>query len=68
MKGKEYFVGDSLSGADIMMSFPLEIAKARGVLAVFPPLSDSVDRIEARPAYLRALKRGGDEATAMFGR
>jgi glutathione S-transferase len=68
MKGNEYFVGDSVSRADIMMSFPLEIAKARGVLAVLQPLSDCADRIHAPPAYLRALKRGGDAATTTFGR
>lgn len=68
MEGKEYFVGNALSGADIMMSFPLEIAEARGVLAAFEALSAFVDRIHARPAYLRALEKGGDYSFSIFGR
>jgi glutathione S-transferase len=59
MKGREFFAGDKLSGADIMMSFPLEAAKARGGLAAFPELSSFVDRIQSRPAYLVALQKGG---------
>lgn len=59
MKGRDYFAGDALSGADIMMSFPLEAAKARGGLAAFPELVKFVDRIQARPAYLVALHKGG---------
>lgn len=59
MKDRDYFAGDKLSGADIMMSFPLEAAKARGGLTAFPELSDFVDRIQSRPAYLVALQKGG---------
>ena len=59
MTGREFFVGSSLTGADIMMSFPLEAARARGILAAYPALSAYVDRIQARPAYLRALEKGG---------
>ena len=49
------------SAADIMMSFPLEAAAARGGLtaATHPKLSDFLSRIHARPAYQRALERGG---------
>ena len=68
MTGKEYFAGDALSGADIMMSFPLEIAQARGVLASYDALSAWVDRIHARDAYQRALEKSGDYGLAMFGR
>lgn len=59
MKGRDYFVGEGLTGADIMMSFPLEAMKAGGRLANFTHLSAFVDRIQARPAYLRALEKGG---------
>ncbi|MEH6403601.1 MAG: glutathione S-transferase [Sneathiella sp.] len=62
MKGREFFVGDTLSGADIMLSFPLEAAKAAGGLAQLPELSAFVDRIQARPAYLKALEKGGEYA------
>ena len=55
-----WFAGDDLSGADIQMSFPLEAAAARGGLdAKRPRLMDFLARIHARPAYQRALERGG---------
>ncbi|MEH6548001.1 MAG: glutathione S-transferase [Sneathiella sp.] len=59
MAGKDFFVGSELTGADIMMSFPLEAAKARGALDLLPNLKSFVDRIQARPAYLSALEKGG---------
>ena len=59
MEGREYFVGASLTGADVMMSFPLEAAQARGILGAYPALTAFVERMQARPAYLRALEKGG---------
>ncbi|MCC3303218.1 glutathione S-transferase family protein [Sneathiella sp. HT1-7] len=59
MTGREYFVGSDLTGADIMMSFPLEAARARGILSAYPALAAFVERIQARPAYTRALEKGG---------
>ncbi|RYZ12636.1 MAG: glutathione S-transferase [Comamonadaceae bacterium] len=56
----EWFVGDEFTGADIQMSFPLEAAAARaGLDASRPRLTDFLRRIHARPAYQRALERGG---------
>ena len=55
-----WLAGDDLSGADIMMSFPLEAAKQRaGLDASHPRMLDFVQRVQARPAYKRALKKGG---------
>ena len=54
-----YFAGDELTGADIQMIFPLEAAKARGRLKGYEACNEYVDRIQARPAYLRALEKGG---------
>lgn len=55
-----WFAGSDLSAADIQMSFPLEAAASRGGLGVdYPKLTDFLDRIHARPAYQRALARGG---------
>lgn len=55
-----WFAGDEFSGADIQMSFPLEAAAARaGLDAHRPKLMDFLQRIHARPAYQRALERGG---------
>ena len=58
--GRAWFAGDEFSAADIQMSFPLEAAAARGGLdAKYPKLSAFLERIHARPAYRRALERGG---------
>ena len=58
-----WFAGEDFSGADIQMSFPVEAAAARGGLdASWPRLMDWMQRIHARPAYHRALERGGPYA------
>ena len=57
---REWFAGASFSAADIQMSFPLEAAAARSPLfARLPKLKAFVDRIQARPAYKRAVEKGG---------
>jgi glutathione S-transferase len=56
----DWFVGNEFTAADIMMSFPLEGAAARGGLGKDRPnLYHFLERIHDRPAYKRALKRGG---------
>ena len=58
-----WFAGDAFSGADVQLSFVLEAAAARGGLdASRPKLMDFLKRIHARPAYQRALDRGGEYA------
>ncbi|MGC1304541.1 MAG: glutathione S-transferase [Caulobacteraceae bacterium] len=60
-----WFAGDAFSAADIMMSFPLEAGASRGGIdASRPNLWGFLDRIHARPAYQRALERGGKYAYA----
>ena len=55
-----WFAGADFTAADIQMSFPLEAAASRGGLkSDRPKLMDFLARIHARPAYQRALKRGG---------
>ncbi|HMK70968.1 MAG TPA: glutathione S-transferase [Xanthobacteraceae bacterium] len=55
-----WFVGERFSAADIMLSFPIETAKARaGLDRTRPRLLDFLERIHARPAYRRALEQGG---------
>jgi glutathione S-transferase len=57
---REWFAGPEFSAADIQMSFPLEASAARSPLfKQLPKLSSFVARIQARPAYKRALERGG---------
>ena len=56
-----WFAGDEFSGADIQLSFPIEAAAARGGLdASRPRLMNYLERIHARPAYKRAIERGGE--------
>ncbi len=56
----EWFAGPQFSAADVQMSFPLEAARARGGLDESRPrLMAFLERIHARPAYQRALERGG---------
>jgi len=55
-----WFAGAQFSAADIQMSFPVEAANARGALGAHAPrLKDWLARAHARPAYQRALERGG---------
>ena len=53
-----YVLGD-LSAADIMMSFPAEVAVAQGRTVTRPKLAAFVEWLQARPAYRRALEKGG---------
>lgn len=56
----EWFAGDAFSAADVQMSFPIEAASMRaGLDASRPKLMAFLKRIHARPAYRRALERGG---------
>jgi glutathione S-transferase len=60
LKESPWFAGETFSAADIQMSFPVEAAQARaGLDARRPRLMDWLTRIRARPAYRRALERGG---------
>jgi glutathione S-transferase len=59
LKDRPWFLGDSLSGADFQMSFPLQGAKGRVGLARWPHIAAFVDRLEQRDAYRRALEKGG---------
>jgi glutathione S-transferase len=60
LQSRPWFAGRAFSAADVMMSFPLEAAAQRaGLDARYPKLQDWLARIHARPAYRRALERGG---------
>ena len=60
LQARDWFTGDEFSAADIQMSFPVEAARARGGLDERRPrLMDFLARIHARPAYRRAVERGG---------
>lgn len=60
-----WFAGEDFSVADIQLSFPLEAATSRGGLdASRPRLKAFLERIHKRPAYRRALEKGGEYAYA----
>ncbi|MBD2309107.1 glutathione S-transferase [Chroococcidiopsis sp. FACHB-1243] len=60
LRKNTWFVGEEFTAADIQMSFPVEALAAQvGLDASRPRLLSFLDRIHARPAYQRALERGG---------
>lgn len=61
----KWFAGEQISAADIQMSFPLEAALNRQAVATqHKQIQQWLERIHARPAYQRALSKGGDYAYA----
>lgn len=55
-----WFAGDEFTAVDIQMSFPVEAAATRSdLVAQRPNLKAYLERIHARPAYQRALEKGG---------
>jgi len=63
LAGRDWFAGAEFSAADVQMSFPLEAAAVRGGLdAKRPRLISFLERIHARPAYRRAIEKGGEYA------
>jgi glutathione S-transferase len=56
----EWLVGKDLTAADVQLSFPIEAAAARGDTdKPRPNLKAFLARAHARPAYKRALEKGG---------
>jgi len=57
---RAWFAGDEFTAADVQMSYPVEAAAARaGLDKRYPKLTDWLQRIHARPAYIKALEAGG---------
>jgi glutathione S-transferase len=59
LKGREFFIGEALTGADIQMSFVGEMAKIFDRLAPYPNLGAWLARMHDRPAFKRAIEIGG---------
>jgi glutathione S-transferase len=57
LDGRQFFVGNDLTGADIQLLFVLEAAGSR--LEPYPALVAYRDRMHARPAYKRGIDKGG---------
>jgi glutathione S-transferase len=61
---KPFLLGADLTGADIQISFVMEVARAFRRLADYANLDKYLVRLQARPAYQRALERGGPYSMA----
>jgi len=62
LQGRDWLLGAEFSAADVQMSFVGEVAGAHGGRDRFPNLQTWVQRFQQRPAYQRALQRGGPYA------
>ncbi|KUR71735.1 glutathione S-transferase [Novosphingobium fuchskuhlense] len=54
-----HFIGDDWTGADVMLSFPAEVAVMQGMGAAYPRLAAFVAAVHARPAWQAARAKGG---------
>jgi len=54
-----HFIGSDLSAADVMLSFPAEIAIMQGMAPRYPKLANFVNKCHDRPAWRRAREKGG---------
>ena len=63
---RAWFAGETLTGADAIMSFPIQALKACGALGSYVNLRNWLDRLEARPTWTRATEKGG-RLTFKFG-
>jgi glutathione S-transferase len=59
LAGRDYLLGNALSGADIQMSFVGELAAAKADIALYPNLNAWVRRFQARQPYKTAIEAGG---------
>ena len=59
LAGRDYLLREGFTGADVQMSFVGEVGRAFGRLEKFTDLGAWVDRLHARPAFKRALEKGG---------
>jgi len=57
--GREFLIGDRLSGADINLAYLLEVATASKQIGYRPNLIAYLDRLRDRPAYKKSIELGG---------
>jgi glutathione S-transferase len=58
LAGKDYLLGE-FSGADVQLSFAGEVARAFGRLETLPNVKAWVERLHARPAFVKSIEKGG---------
>ena len=59
MTGRDFVVGNDLTGADFQLTFLLEGSELSEMLGPYPALHRYLKRMQDRPAYKRALEVGG---------
>jgi glutathione S-transferase len=59
LAGRDYLVGKDFTAADLQLAFILQTARGLGFLTGRQDLLDYLARLEARPAYKRAIEKGG---------
>jgi glutathione S-transferase len=59
LAGRDFVVGDSITGADMQMTFICEAAAAIASVNNYPNIVRYVNGMHARPAYRRSLEKGG---------
>jgi glutathione S-transferase len=59
LAGKEFLIDASLTAADIQLTFSLQAARRSKLLGPYAALKSYIERMEARPAYQRAIDKGG---------
>jgi glutathione S-transferase len=59
LKGREFFIGNALTGADIQMSFVGDMAKVFNKLGPYSNLGAWLTRMHVRPAFQRSIEKGG---------
>lgn len=59
LTGKTWLVGEKITAADVMMSFPLQAAAKRANVDAFPNIAAYVQRIENNEFYLKAEEKVG---------
>ncbi|MFC0409208.1 glutathione S-transferase family protein [Roseomonas elaeocarpi] len=65
LEGRSFLLGETFSGADVQMSFVGGFAGVLGLREPYPALTAWVQRLHERPAFQRAVERGGSYS---FGR
>ena len=60
LEGRDFFVGDELTAADVQLCFPIQAVVRSAGPAAFPNLTRFVAAMEARPAYKLAVEKHGE--------
>lgn len=65
---KPWFAGQKIGLADFLISFSMDISEQRKYFDAekYPKLQDWMERVHKRPAYQRALEKGGSYDLATF--